>query len=82
LIERHADELLLRGEGVTLQRWLGALPRGTIDSRPRLLITRTRFAGMEDIDGLLDTAERALSHTADEPADEPFEPSVGRASAA
>ena len=74
LIECHADELLLRSEGVTLQRWLAALPPGTIDSRPRLLITRTRFADMDEIDGLLDTAERALAHTVDEP----FEPSVGR----
>ena len=74
LIERHADELLLRSEGATLQRWLAALPPGTIDSRPRLLITQTRFAGMDEVDGLLDAAERALAHTAGEP----YEPSAGR----
>jgi LuxR family maltose regulon positive regulatory protein len=73
-IERHADELLLRGEETTLQRWLAALPPGTIDSRPRLLITQTRFGGMEQVEGLLDAAESALAHTADEP----YEPSVGR----
>jgi LuxR family transcriptional regulator, maltose regulon positive regulatory protein len=73
MIERHADELLLRSEGATLQRWLAALPPGTIDSRPRLLITQTRFAGLEKLDGLLDAAERAHAQTADEP----YEPSVG-----
>jgi LuxR family maltose regulon positive regulatory protein len=74
LIERHADELLLRSEGATLQRWLAALPPGTIESRPRLLIARTRFAGMDEIDGLLDAAEGALAHADGEP----YEPSAGR----
>jgi LuxR family transcriptional regulator, maltose regulon positive regulatory protein len=74
LIERHADELLLRSEGATLQRWLAALPPGSINTRPRLLITQTRFAGLEEVEDLLDAAELALAHTADEP----YEPSVGR----
>jgi LuxR family maltose regulon positive regulatory protein len=74
LIERHADELLVRSEGATLQRWLGALPPGSIEARPRLLITQTRFAGLEEVEDLLDAAERAFAHTADEP----YEPSVGR----
>jgi LuxR family maltose regulon positive regulatory protein len=74
LIERHADELLLRSEGATLQRWLAALPPGSIDARPRLLITQTRFAGLEEVEDLLDAAERALAPTADEP----YEPSAGR----
>jgi LuxR family maltose regulon positive regulatory protein len=74
LIEKHADELLLRSEGATLQRWLAALPPGSIETRPRLLITQTRFADMEEVDGLLDAAERAIAPTADEP----FEPSAGR----
>ena len=73
LIERHADELLLRSERATLQRWLAALPPGAIDARPRLLITQTRFAGLEEVEDLLDAAERALAHTADEP----YEPSAG-----
>ncbi len=73
MIERHADELLVRSEGATLQRWLAALPPGTIDSRPRLLITQTRFAGLEKVDDLLDAAERAHALTADEP----YEPSAG-----
>jgi LuxR family transcriptional regulator, maltose regulon positive regulatory protein len=74
LIERHADELLLRSEGATLQRWLAALPPGSIDARPRLLITQTRFAGLEEVEDLLDAAEHALAHTVDEP----YEPSAGR----
>ena len=74
LIERHADELLLRSEGTTLQRWLAALPPGSIDARPRLLIMQTRFAGLDEVEDLLDAAERALAHTADEP----YEPSAGR----
>ena len=74
LIERHADEILLRSEGATLQRWLAALPPGLIDSRPRLLIIQTRFASVEEIDGLLDAAERAVASTADEA----YEPSAGR----
>ena len=77
LIERHADELLLRSEGATLQRWLAALPPGSIDARPRLLITQTRFGRLEEVEDLLDAAERALAPTADEP----YEPSAGRASA-
>ena len=74
LIERHADELLLRSEGATLHRWLAALPPASIDSRPRLLIIQTRFVGMDAVDGLLDAAERALPDTADEP----YEPTAGR----
>jgi len=74
LIERHADEILLRSEGATLQRWLAALPPGLIDSRPRLLIIQTRFASVEEIDGLLDAAERAVASTADEA----YKPSAGR----
>ena len=74
MIERHADELLLRSEGATLHRWLAALPPESIDSRPRLLLIQTRFVGVDDVDGLLDAAERAFPDTADEP----YEPTAGR----
>ena len=38
LIEQHFDELIyLRGEGVTVQRWLAALPGDLVRTRPRLL---------------------------------------------
>ena len=79
LVERHADELLLRGEGATVQQWLAALPAELVGSRPRLLLARTRLAllsgRVEGVDELLDAAERAFT----EAADEPYEPSAGRA---
>jgi LuxR family transcriptional regulator, maltose regulon positive regulatory protein len=82
LIERHADAFLLRSEGATLQRWLAALPAGLADSRPRLLLAQARLAllshRVEAAEVALDAAERALAG-APGVADEPFEPSVGRA---
>jgi len=79
LAERYADELLLRGEGVTVRRWLAVLPAELVGSRPRLLLARARLAllsgRVEGVDELLDGAERALA----EAADEPYEPSTGRA---
>ena len=82
LIERHADAFLLRSEGATLQRWLAALPAGLAGSRPRLLLAQARLAllshRVETAEVALDAAERALAG-APGVADEPFEPSVGRA---
>ena len=79
LAERYADELLLRGEGATVRRWLAVLPAELVGSRPRLLLARARLAllsgRVEGVDELLDGAERALA----EAADEPYEPSTGRA---
>jgi LuxR family transcriptional regulator, maltose regulon positive regulatory protein len=81
LIERHFDELFyLRGEGVTIQRWLAALPAEETGSRPRLLLAQALLAlasgRVEAVDTPLDAAERALG----EAADEPFESTVGRES--
>ena len=82
LVERHADAFLLRSEGATLQRWLAALPAGLAGSRPRLLLAQARLAllshRVEAAEVALDAAERALA-SAPGVADEPFEPSVGRA---
>jgi ATP/maltotriose-dependent transcriptional regulator MalT len=82
LVERHIDGLLLRSEGATLQRWLAALPPELVGSRPRLLLTQAVLAlvsgRVEAVEGPLDAAERALAGTAGA-ADEPYEPSVGRA---
>jgi LuxR family maltose regulon positive regulatory protein len=82
LVERHADAFLLRSEGATLLRWLAALPAGLVGSRPRLLLAQARLAllshRVEAAEGALDAAERALARTPGV-ADEPFEPSVGRA---
>jgi LuxR family transcriptional regulator, maltose regulon positive regulatory protein len=82
LVERHIDRLLLRSEGATLQRWLAVLPPELVGSRPRLLLTRAVLAlvsgRVEAVEGPLDAAERALAGAAGA-ADEPYEPSVGRA---
>jgi len=80
LMEQYFDELFyLRGEGATLERWFSALPAGTIRSRPRLLVARAAQADTggraEEVGGLLDAAEHAYADAADEP----FEPSAGRA---
>jgi len=82
LMERHFDALFLRSEEVTLQRWLAALPADLLGSRPRLLVAQAVLAlvcgRVDTMEGPLDAAERALAADAGE-ADEPFEPSVGRA---
>ena len=82
LIERHADEFLLRSEGATVQRWLSVLPAELATPRPRLLLAQ---AWLDGLGGRVDVArpslaaaERALAAAAGR-ADEPFEPSVGRA---
>jgi LuxR family maltose regulon positive regulatory protein len=79
LVERHADELLLRGESATVQRWLAALPAELAGSRPRLLLAQTLLAlisgRLEAVEGPLNAAERAFAAAEVEP----YEPSVGRA---
>jgi LuxR family maltose regulon positive regulatory protein len=81
LIERHADAFLLRSEGATVQRWLSALPAGLTSSRPRLLLAQAWLDGLggrvDVAEPWLAAAERALATAGW--ADEPFEPSVGRA---
>jgi LuxR family maltose regulon positive regulatory protein len=79
LIEEHFDELIyLRGEAVTVQRWLSALSGDLVRTRPRLLLAQAYLASvssrMEVVEPLLDAAERAYSGAAEEP----FEPTVGR----
>ena len=80
LIEQHFDErYYLAGEGTTLQRWLSALPDDLVRSRPRLLLAQGQLAiasgRVEEVEPLLDAAERAAPGAAGEP----FEPTVGRA---
>jgi LuxR family transcriptional regulator, maltose regulon positive regulatory protein len=79
LIEKYFDELYyLGGEGTTLRRWLSALPDDLIRSRPRLLLAQAQLASVgrvEEMEPLLDAAERAAPGAAGEP----FEPTVGRA---
>jgi LuxR family maltose regulon positive regulatory protein len=80
LLERHFDALLRRSEAATLQRWLEALPAELVASRPRLCLAQTHLAvsrgEVETIERLLDDAEQAWRATGDEP----YEPSLGRAS--
>src|SRR6266536_1674026 len=82
LIERHVEALLLRSEGATVERWLAALPAGLAGSRPRLLLAQAWMAldgsDVEAAEVALEAAERALAGAAGV-ADEPFEPSAGRA---
>jgi LuxR family transcriptional regulator, maltose regulon positive regulatory protein len=79
LIEGQIDARILRWEGLTLQRWLAALPAELVASRPRLSLAQARLAlirgELEAIEGPLDAAERRVADAAEEP----FEPSVGRA---
>jgi LuxR family transcriptional regulator, maltose regulon positive regulatory protein len=80
LIEQHFDELIyLRGEGVTVQRWLSTLPGDLVRTRPRLLLAQAYLASVsghrETVEPLLDAAEQAYAGAAEEP----FEPTVGRA---
>ncbi len=67
LLERYADELLLRSEGTTLSRWLTALPADLVKSRPRLLVAHARFSiyesHLQGVDQVLDDAEVALDQT-------------------
>ena len=80
LIERHFDAVYnLHGEAATIQRWLSAMPADLVRSRPRLLLAQAALADAsgraEAVEGLLDDADRAPAGAADEP----FEPSAGRA---
>ena len=80
LVEQHFDEVFyLRGEGATFHRWLSALPAGLVRSRPRLLVAQAFLASHggrgATVEPLLDAAEHAYAGAADEP----FEPTVGRA---
>ena len=80
LIEQHFDEnFFLRGEAATIDRWLSALPDELVRSRSRLLLAQALMAGtrghVDEVEPLLDAAERASPSTATEP----FEPTAGRA---
>jgi LuxR family maltose regulon positive regulatory protein len=80
LIEQHFDELFyLRGEGVTVERWLSALPGDLVRTRPRLLLAQAFLAfhsgRLEAVEPLLDAAEQAYAGAAEEP----LEPTIGRA---
>jgi len=75
LVERHVEELLGRGEGVTLRRWLSALPPESVRRRPRLYLAQAYGAVMgfqlDALEALLDAAERAFAVSGDEPYEVP-----------
>jgi LuxR family transcriptional regulator, maltose regulon positive regulatory protein len=77
LVEGHLEELINRGERVTLERWLAALPEDVVRSRPRLLLGRAISAlllrRLEEAEQLIDLAEAALTDD-----QEGHDPSVGR----
>ena len=77
LVERHVEALLGRSEGVTLRRWLSALPAESARDRPRLCLAQAYGAAqgfqLEALEALLDDAERAYAVSGDEP----YEPSLG-----
>jgi LuxR family maltose regulon positive regulatory protein len=80
LIERCFDTVYsLSGEAATIQQWLSALPDSVVWSRPRLLLAQAFLAAttgrVEAVEPPLDAAERASAGAADEP----FEPTAGRA---
>src|SRR6266487_2820341 len=79
LIEQHFEALLRRSEDATLRRWLEALLAEVVRSRPRLSLAQAFRAvtggRLEAVESLLADAERAFAAVADEP----YEPSVGRA---
>src|SRR5262245_10141946 len=79
LIEQHFDATLQQGQRATIHRWLAALPADLVHARPRLQLAQAWMAvvgGHVEAAGVaLDAARRASAHAAEEP----FEPSAGRA---
>jgi LuxR family transcriptional regulator, maltose regulon positive regulatory protein len=78
LVEQHVEVLLGRSEGVTLRRWLSALPEQAVRDRPRLCLAQAYAAAQgfrtEALETLLNDAERAYGVSGGEPR----QPSLGR----
>jgi LuxR family maltose regulon positive regulatory protein len=79
LIEQHFDAMLWRSEDVTFRRWLQALPAELVRFRPRLCLAQTYSAllsgRLEAVEPLVADAQQAVAAVAEEP----YEPSAGRA---
>jgi LuxR family transcriptional regulator, maltose regulon positive regulatory protein len=79
LIEQHFDATYHRGQRATIHRWLAALPADLVHARPRLQLAQAWMAvvggHVEEAGVALDAAQRASAQAAEEP----FEPSAGRA---
>ena len=80
IIEQHFNLVhRIRGEAVTIDRWLSVLPSDVVRSRPRLLLAQAHMAAdsghPEVVEPLLDAVDCAPPGWADEP----FEPASGAA---
>ena len=80
LIEQHFDTVYYwRSEGATIRRWVSALPPDLARSRPRLLLVQALMTAtggnLGAVEPFLGAAERAAAGAAEEP----FEPTAGRA---
>jgi LuxR family transcriptional regulator, maltose regulon positive regulatory protein len=78
IIEQQFDLVhRIRGEAVTIDRWLSVLPADVVRARPRLLLARAHMAAdsghPEVVEPLLDVVDCAPRGWADEP----FEPASG-----
>ncbi|MGA7671736.1 MAG: LuxR C-terminal-related transcriptional regulator [Nitrolancea sp.] len=73
IIEREVDDLLLRNEEVTLDRWLAALPADVAASRPGLMLARADLelsrGHLDEVERALDAAEEAVAETPSEGAE-------------
>ena len=71
IVERHVDEVLGRGEGATLRRWLSTLPSEVVRSRPGLCLVQAITAlnawHLAPAESFLDDAERALAAPGGQP---------------
>jgi ATP/maltotriose-dependent transcriptional regulator MalT len=78
VVEEHLQVRFQRSEGVTVHRWLEALPARVVSSRPRLLVARAVWAivggRVEEVEPLVQAAERASTTLAGRSP----EPSAGR----
>ena len=80
LIERHFDTVYYwRSEGATIRRWVSALPPDLARSRPRLLLVQALMTATGGNLGAVEPFLAAAERAAAEAAEEPFEPTAGRA---
>src|SRR5918996_309993 len=66
LVEGHLDEILRRGEGVVLDRWLSMLPDDVVRSNPALCLAQglmqLHVGELDPVERLVEEAERAFVH--------------------
>ena len=64
LVEGHLDEILRRGEGVVLERWLSMLPDDVVRSNPALCLAQglmqLHIGELDPVERLVEEAERAF----------------------